>query len=88
MHLTGDIALDLIEDRADASLKAFWEGHLRQCSDCGQQLEEWRQMLQTLGRTHLEDAPQDVIKRAEAIFQTPAASEATGLRQIAAALVR
>jgi hypothetical protein len=86
MHLSAEEALDLIEQRVTEVQAAFWTAHFQACSSCGQQFEAWKQMHSLMKRSHLEDAPESEIRRAEAIFQ-PSTTVRKGLREIVASMV-
>jgi hypothetical protein len=89
MHLTEENALNLLEERAQESELTVWTSHLEDCGDCNEQLNFWREILVNLNRSHLESAPEPLIRNAEAIFQAapvrfPRLRE---MRQVLAALV-
>jgi hypothetical protein len=89
MHLTEEDALNLLEGRTQESELTVWTSHLEDCGDCNEQLKVWREMLVNLNRSHLESAPEPLIRNAEAIFQAarrrlPRLRE---MRQVLASLV-
>jgi len=85
MHLSSEVVFDLLEGRAQLLQAAALNAHIHMCSDCNQQLNEWRKVHALLGRTHLAHAPDNVLRNAEAIFTPPRASAAAAIRQIAGA---
>ena len=87
MHLSSEVVFDLLEGRAQLLQAAALTAHIHMCSDCNQQLNEWRKVHALLGRTHLAHAPDNVLRNAEAIFTPPRASAAAAIRQIVASLV-
>src|SRR5215471_14408593 len=62
VHLNSEEMIDVIHGQSGNS-------HLDECSDCRRQLEEWRQLLSTLNRTHLQDAPAALLARAYGIME-------------------
>jgi len=87
MHLTVDEALDLIEGRARESQITFWNAHSEICDDCRKRLETWREMHTRMGSLHLQDAPETLIRNAEAIFAAPSRLRVPTLRQVLASIV-
>jgi hypothetical protein len=89
MHLTEDNALNLLEGRAQEPELTLWTSHVEGCTDCHEQLNFWREMLVNLNRSHLESAPEPLIRNAEAIFQAARARlpKLRELREVLASLV-
>jgi len=87
MHLTVDETLDLIEGRAGESQIAFWTSHTGACADCKEQLKIWKQIYFSLKSRLLQDAPEDLVRDAETIFEGPAEGWVPKLREIFASVV-
>ena len=64
MHLSSEAMIDVIESQSGNS-------HLDECLDCRRQLDEWRQLLFTLNRSQLQDAPPALLSRAFGIMDEP-----------------
>jgi hypothetical protein len=87
MHLSSQDALDLLDGLTEAEQAAAINTHLTQCVDCRRFFEEWRQVHSRLGRTHLTNAPQQLLKKAETIFEPPRQAALATIRQVVASLV-
>jgi hypothetical protein len=88
MHLTVDEALDLLEGRARESQITFWTAHAEVCGDCKKQLKIWKQIHFSLKNRLLENAPEGLIRNAEAIFEAPRRGWIAGaLREVLATVV-
>jgi hypothetical protein len=87
MHINPDTALDLIEGHGEPSQNEFWTAHMKTCTTCSEQMEEWRQMHSLLQRKHLTSAPPWVMNKAVGVFQSPATHENTGIRRVIASIV-
>jgi hypothetical protein len=89
MHLSEDNALNLLDGRALESELPVWTSHLEDCTDCHEQLNFWREMLVNLNRSHLESAPEPLIRNAHAIFQAGRARlpKLREMRQVLASLI-
>jgi hypothetical protein len=87
MHLSPEIAFDLLEGHLLPDQAAFWNEHLESCRVCAEHVEDWRTMGITLRRSHLKSAPAEDLKKAVNIF--PYASEAKGspVRSIIASII-
>src|SRR5688572_30697176 len=85
MHLSSEEALDLTEGKVTEAQTEFWTAHLRICAECNNQLNSWKQMRSILGATHLESAPEEVIRIAEAIHSP--SDKPSKVRQILASLL-
>jgi hypothetical protein len=70
MHLTSELALDLIEGRIAFAELEPWTTHLDKCSTCSHHLRDWRRVHLRLGGSHLVSAPEEVLEHARAIFAT------------------
>jgi hypothetical protein len=86
MHLNSEEALDLIEQRVSEGQASFWAAHFEICPGCSKQFNEWKEMHSLMKRSHLEDAPQAALERAEAIYR-PTVSEKRSLRELIASVV-
>ena len=62
MHLSSEIALDFIEGHLSEEQKLFWKQHLETCSDCAQDVRQWRQLGVSLKRSHLMNAPEQDLR--------------------------
>src|SRR6185436_9546982 len=88
MHLTLEMALDLLEGRMEKRLEQQWTDHLDSCPACAQQADGWRVLRMSLKRTHLQSAPNALVDSAIALFHPPAkVAERPTLRQIFASLI-
>jgi hypothetical protein len=87
MHLTVDETLDLIEGRARESQITFWTSHAEGCEPCQEQLKSWKQLHFTLKNRILANAPEGLLRNAEALFQPPARKWIPALREIMATVV-
>jgi len=90
MHLTTEIAHDLLEELLSKALKQQWMTHVDSCSSCSVEWAAWQQIRASLQRSHLQSAPHRVVAAAIDIFQTggkPAPSKGSSIRQILASLV-
>jgi hypothetical protein len=87
MHISDELAIDLIEGKTEsAEMKALIE-HIDQCSSCNELMEQWRRMHSVLKRSHLESAPPEYLERARAIFDVPPTPKWTGIREVVATVV-
>jgi hypothetical protein len=86
MHLSAEEALDLIEKRTSEAQEGFWNSHFSACSACATHFQKWQEMHSRLKRSHLENAPADVLRPAEALFQ-PKVSEKRSIREVIASVV-
>jgi anti-sigma factor RsiW len=86
MHLNSEAALDLIDGRATEAQAANWSAHIETCVECNRQLDAWKQMRSLLATPHhLENAPAEVLRMANAIHVGP--DKRTTVREIFASLV-
>ena len=86
MHVSTEMALDLADGRLEPAQVEFWEKHFSTCTNCTQDLADWRTLERSLKRSHLENAPSMDLERAFSIL--PAASTAVlGLRQVLASII-
>jgi hypothetical protein len=68
MHMSSEIALDLLEERLDADQALFWKKHLEICPECTQEFSGWRQLKIDLKRSHLKDASDQELQKAMHIY--------------------
>jgi hypothetical protein len=85
MHLSAEVALDLIEKRASQDQVDFWNGHLLNCAGCTERLQAWQRICSLLKRENLESAPEFLIRAGEALFGPQAAGRS--LREVVASLM-
>jgi hypothetical protein len=62
MHLNSEAMIDVIESHKH-------NAHLDECADCRRQFDEWSQLLSTLYRPRLQDAPAVLLVRAYGIME-------------------
>jgi len=87
MHISDQIALDLIEGQTGSpEMKASIE-HIDRCPSCNQLMEEWRRVHSLLKRSHLESAPPEFIERARAIFDVRPTPKPPVIKEVVAAVV-
>ena len=87
MHITEEIALELIEGQTRTpEMKASIE-HIDRCSSCNELMEEWRRMHSSLKRSHLESAPAEFLERARTIFGARPTAGRSGIKEVVAAVV-
>jgi len=86
MHLSPEVAVDLIEKHAGEPETAFWHAHIEICGDCKGELEKWTAFHKLLKREHLESAPDLSLRNALGIFQQPVVEKAS-FREVLASLV-
>jgi hypothetical protein len=87
MHISDEVAIDLIEGQTEsAEMKAVIE-HIDGCSICNELMEQWRRMHSVLKRPHLESAPPEFLDRARAIFDVPPTAKRPGIREVLATVV-
>src|SRR5262245_56120900 len=68
MHLSSDIALDLIDGRLAKDEATFWKEHLEGCRACLQDIGQWRQLRADLKRSHLKSATAEIIDTVTEFF--------------------
>src|SRR2546427_12344073 len=61
MHLSSDVALDLIEGRLAKDEETFWKEHLGVCGDCVKVIDQWRQLRADLRRSQLKSATAEIL---------------------------
>jgi hypothetical protein len=87
MHLSSEIALDLIEGRLAGEQDLFWRAHLEYCKDCMREVERWQEVKVDLKRAHLQSASDETKQRVIQIFKPSSAATESRVRQVMAALV-
>jgi len=68
MHMSSEIALDLLQERLDADQALFWKKHLEICPECTQEVAGWRQLEIDLKRSHLKNASDQELQKAMHIY--------------------
>src|SRR5215475_13421299 len=87
MHMSSEIALDLLEERLDADQALFWKNHLEICPDCTQEVGRWRQMEIDLERSHLKSASDQALQKAIHIYPRKPERSDSRIRSILASVV-
>jgi hypothetical protein len=87
MHVTSEAALDLLDGRTEPAQSASLNTHIKGCLDCSRQLAEWREVHSLLQRQHLANAPEELLQKAEAIFEPPRKAAMTAIREVVAAII-
>jgi len=87
MHLSSEIALDLIEARAEPAETEFWRSHLNDCADCRESFQGWAMLRGQLKNNRLENAPQSAIRKAEGILRSSTSADRPKVREIIASLL-
>jgi hypothetical protein len=86
MHLTSELALDLIEGRLVSSEIPALMMHIERCGSCARQLTEWRRIHSRLTSPHLKSTPPALLEHAETILGGMDGKPTT-FREIVAAVV-
>jgi len=87
MHLSSEVALDFIEGHLTKEQETFWTQHLESCSDCAQDVSQWRQLGIKLKRSHLMNAPEQDLQNVMKIFPQRPDEGGSTLRSVLAAIV-
>jgi len=88
IHLTSEVAVDLIEKRLGDSQYRQWTEHLDTCRECAAKFDEWRRFHALLRRPHLENAPKSAIESAEGLFRAqPKSTTVGGIRRMFASII-
>ena len=87
MHMSSEIALDLLDERFDADQALFWQNHLEICPDCTQEIGGWRQLAIDLERAHLKSASDQDVQRAINIYPRQPDGGGSRSRSILASVV-
>jgi len=87
MHLSAEMAFDLLEGRLLPDQSAFWRQHLEICRVCAGHVEEWRTLGITLRRSHLKSAPDEDLRKAMNIFPHSPEHKASTIRSVIASII-
>ena len=87
MHISTEKAVELVDGRLEPAQVELWENHFATCGTCSKDVAEWRKLQADLTRSHLQDAPSSVLKRAFHIFSPAPAPANAGLRRVVASVV-
>jgi hypothetical protein len=87
MHLSPEIAFDLLEGRLLPDQAAFWKEHLELCRDCAGHVEEWRIVGIALRRSHLKSAPDEDVRKAMSLFPTSPQHKRSAIRSVIASII-
>lgn len=87
MHLSSEIALDLLDGRLPDDQKAFWHRHLELCMDCTTAVRSWRELEIGLKRSHLRSASEESVKNAIQIASLQRSASGSPNRSAIAAII-
>lgn len=87
MHVSPEIALDLVEGRLNADQALFWKKHLEICPECTQEVGWWRQLEIDLERSHLNSASDQDLQKAIRIYPQRPDGGGSRIRSIMASVV-
>ena len=87
MHMSSEIALDLLSGRLHDDQKAFWNQHLELCMECTAELGRWRELEVGLKRSHLKSASEESVKSAIGIGSTLQNDSGSSSRSVLAAII-
>ena len=87
MHLSSEVALDLIEARNTGSESDFWRSHIETCVDCRERMTDWTGVHSLLTRRSLRNAPEPLLRVAENLFEQPVRAGRPSIRKMLATLV-
>jgi hypothetical protein len=87
MHLNTEAALDLIEGRLNGDQLTFWQEHIKRCSECEQDVRNWRQLGVDLKRSHLRNASDMDLDSAVQIIPAQAVEQGFSMRAVLASIV-
>jgi hypothetical protein len=87
MHLSPEIAFDLLEGHLLPDEAAFWKQHLEICSDCARHLEEWETLGTVLRRSHLKSASDEDLRKAVNIFPDSPEQKGSTMRSVLASII-
>ena len=87
MHISSEIALDLIAGRLPDDQKSFWNRHLELCMECTAELGRWRELEVGLTRSHLKSASEESVKSAIGIGSSLQSESGSKSRSIFAAII-
>ena len=87
MHLSSDIALDLVEERLPEDQKAFWHRHLELCKECAADVSRWRELEAALRRAHLKSPPRETVETAIKIISSKPVEDEPAVRSVLASII-
>jgi len=87
MHLTSEVALDLVEGRLSSDQEVFWRQHQEFCTECTEEIRQWRQILAHLKRSHLKSASAETLESAIQIMPRRSEADKAGNRWVVASLI-
>ena len=87
MHLNTEAALDLIEGRLKEDQLTFWQEHIERCTECKQDIREWRQLGIDLKRSHLRNASDMDLDSAVQIVPAQVVEQGFSVRAVLASIV-
>ena len=68
MHLSSEIAVDLIEGRLAKAEETFWREHLGVCRGCAQDIARWEQLKADMKRSHMKSASGEILSTVMEFF--------------------
>jgi hypothetical protein len=86
MHVSSEIALDLLDGRLNADQGLFWKKHLEICPDCTREVGGWRQLEIDLARSHLKSASDRELQNAMHIYPQQPDGSGSRIRSILASV--
>jgi hypothetical protein len=69
MHLNSETALNLADGTMSRLEKPYWDNHLESCNECSSKLNVWTELLESISRSHLISAPDDLVASAKEIYR-------------------
>ena len=87
MHLSAEIAFDLLEGHLLPDQAAFWKHHLEICQNCAGHIEQWRTLGITLRGSHLKSAPDDDLRKVMNIFPRSPEQQSSTIRSVIASII-
>ncbi len=87
MHLTLEMALDLIEDRLKPWSRDRWLAHCVKCGECRQEVETCQRLCVLMEGRGLLGVPADLVDRAIRIFENDDRPVSGRIRRVLASLV-
>jgi len=87
MHLSPEIAFDLLEGRLLHDQQEFWIQHLENCPDCAKHVNGWKTLGIRLQRSQLKSAPNEDLEKAMNIFPPNPDQKPSSIRSILASIV-
>jgi hypothetical protein len=86
MHMSTEMALDLVEGRLEPGQVGTLNQHFATCTTCTQDVSAWRKLEMDLKRSHLESASPEDLESAFNIFLPASKAEST-LRHVLASVI-